>query len=79
MEVITVTHEKQVIEPHITYCGESPAEAAQDFLIKFGITPDTLYYKISQSGKMTCYVPAPASVMDNFYSGAFYDRTGPPT
>jgi hypothetical protein len=72
MEIIEVTHEKQVLEPHITYCGESPADAAQDFITKFGITPDTVYHKVSESGRMTCYVPAPDNVMDKFYSGAFY-------
>jgi methylphosphotriester-DNA--protein-cysteine methyltransferase len=72
MEIIEVTQEKQVLEPHITYCGESPAEAAQDFINKFGITPDTVYQKVSQSGRMTCYVPAPDHILNKFYSGAFY-------
>lgn len=72
MDIIQVTHEKQVLEPHITYCGETPAEAAQDFLTKFGIIPDTIYHKISEIGRTTCYVPAPDHIMEKFYSGAFY-------
>jgi hypothetical protein len=72
MEIIQVVHEKQVLEPHITYCGENPAEAAQDFITKFEIIPDTVYQKVSNSGRMTCYIPAPDSILDKFYSGAFY-------
>jgi hypothetical protein len=72
MEIIKVDQESQVREPHITYCGESPMEAANAFQVKFGIAPDKVYQKVSTKGKLTTYVPAPDNILERFYSGAFY-------
>lgn len=71
MEIIEVTHEKQVQEPHITYCAETPHEAVNSFQTKFGITPEKVYHKASK-GRSTVYVPAPDYIMQLFYSGVFY-------
>lgn len=77
MEIIEVTHEKQVVEPHITYCGFTAEEAANSFKDKFSIEPDKVYQKVSLNGRMVSYVPAPESVLNNFYSGAFYGVDSP--
>jgi hypothetical protein len=72
MEIIIVHHEKEVTQPHITYCGFTAKDAAQSFQEKFDIVPETVYQKVSINGRLVSYVPAPASVLNNFYSGAFY-------
>lgn len=73
MEVIPVNHEKEVNEPHITYCAEQPHSAASSFALKFGIEPEKVYHKL-RNGRSTCYVPAPVHILQSFYSGVYHDN-----
>lgn len=77
MEIIEVAHEKEVAEPHITYCAEMPMSAAESFSDKFGIQPTKIYQKLV-NGRSTCYVPTPDHILQSFYSGVFYgaDQSG---
>jgi hypothetical protein len=77
MVIIAVSHEKEVEGLHVTYCGVSPQEAASSFSEKFSIKPETVYQKVSATGRLTCYIPAPEHIMDNFSSGVFHGINTP--
>jgi len=72
MLIIPVDHEKEVKDLHVTYCGVTPQEAASSFNEKFSIIPETVYQKVSKTGRLTCYITAPEHIMNDFSSGAFH-------